>query len=134
MDIRYRIRISPIWAIIATGPETPSTLYSALIRTGPKSYRPRLRLLRPNSRAQINTSPATESSLPPGEAKRGRQRESREQTEMAPPLHQRALLLFPLVFLLLLLLAPPRADAWGKEGHIMVCKIAEVAPNSCPPG
>lgn len=41
---------------------------------------------------------------------------------------QRALLLFPLVFLLLL--APPLAGAWGKEGHIMVCKIAEVAPDS----
>ncbi|CAD6232464.1 unnamed protein product [Miscanthus lutarioriparius] len=41
---------------------------------------------------------------------------------MAP--HQRVLLLFPLVFFLLLL-APHRADAWGKEGHIMVCKIAE---------
>jgi hypothetical protein len=54
---------------------------------------------------------------------------------MAPPPHQRALLLFPLVFLLLLLLlAPTPTDAWGKEGHIMVCKIAEVAPNSCPPG
>ena len=50
---------------------------------------------------------------------------------MAPPPHhhQRTLLLFPLVFLLL---APPRADAWGKEGHIMVCKIAEVAPDSTP--
>jgi hypothetical protein len=48
---------------------------------------------------------------------------------MAP--HQRVLLPFPLVFLLLLLLVvPPRADAWGKEGHIMVCKIAEVAPDS----
>jgi hypothetical protein len=47
---------------------------------------------------------------------------------MAP--YQRVLLLFPLVFLLLLLVAPPRADAWGKEGHIMVCKIAEVAPDS----
>ena len=45
------------------------------------------------------------------------------------PHHQRVPLLFPLVFLLLLL-APPRADAWGKEGHIMVCKIAEVAPDS----
>ena len=45
---------------------------------------------------------------------------------MAP--HQRVLLLFPLVFFLLL--APHRADAWGKEGHIMVCKIAEVAPYS----
>ncbi|PAN32046.1 hypothetical protein PAHAL_5G459000 [Panicum hallii] len=45
---------------------------------------------------------------------------------MAPPPHQRALLLFPLVFLLLLLLlAPTPTDAWGKEGHIMVCKIAE---------
>ncbi|CAO2209130.1 unnamed protein product [Urochloa humidicola] len=43
---------------------------------------------------------------------------------MASPPHRRALLLLPLVFLLLLL-APPRADAWGKEGHIMVCKIAE---------
>jgi len=50
---------------------------------------------------------------------------------MAPPPHhhQRTLLLFPLVFLLL---APPRADAWGKEGHIMVCQIAEVAPDSTP--
>ena len=48
---------------------------------------------------------------------------------MAPPPRQRALLLFPLVFLLL---APPRADAWGKEGHIMVCQIAEVAPDSTP--
>ncbi|PWZ11495.1 Endonuclease 4 [Zea mays] len=43
---------------------------------------------------------------------------------MAPHHQQRALLLFPLVFLLLLL-APPLAGAWGKEGHIMVCKIAE---------
>lgn len=44
---------------------------------------------------------------------------------MAP--HPRALLLLPLAVLLLASLPPPRADAWGKEGHIMVCKIAEVA-------
>ncbi|XP_062192251.1 endonuclease 2-like [Phragmites australis] len=41
---------------------------------------------------------------------------------MAP--HVRALLLFPLV-VLLASVSPPGADAWGKEGHIMVCKIAE---------
>jgi hypothetical protein len=38
----------------------------------------------------------------------------------------------PLLLLLLVALlaasAPRRADAWGKEGHIMVCKIAEVRP------
>jgi hypothetical protein len=37
-----------------------------------------------------------------------------------------ALLLLPLA-VLLASLSPPRADAWGKEGHIMLCKIAEVA-------
>jgi hypothetical protein len=37
------------------------------------------------------------------------------------------LLLLPLAVLLLASLSPPRADAWGKEGHIMLCKIAEVA-------
>ena len=32
----------------------------------------------------------------------------------------------PLLLLLLVALLAASADAWGKEGHIMVCKIAEV--------
>ncbi|KQK19751.1 uncharacterized protein LOC104581657 [Brachypodium distachyon] len=39
-----------------------------------------------------------------------------EAGKIAPPL---------LLLLLVLLLAAGRADAWGKEGHIMVCKTAE---------
>lgn len=34
--------------------------------------------------------------------------------------------LFLPIFLLSILSAPPSSLGWGKEGHIMVCKIAEV--------
>ena len=43
---------------------------------------------------------------------------------MAAPRPQQQLLL--LIVTLLAASAPRRADAWGKEGHIMTCKIAEV--------
>jgi hypothetical protein len=43
---------------------------------------------------------------------------------MAAPRPQQLLLL--LLVSLLAACAPRRADAWGKEGHIMTCKIAEV--------
>jgi hypothetical protein len=42
---------------------------------------------------------------------------------MAAPRPQQLLLLL----LLVSLLAARRAEAWGKEGHIMTCKIAEVS-------
>jgi hypothetical protein len=45
---------------------------------------------------------------------------------MVAPRPQKLLLL-----LLVSLLAARRAEAWGKEGHIMTCKIAEV--RSLPP-
>ena len=42
---------------------------------------------------------------------------------MAAPRPQQLLLL-----LLVSLLAARGTDAWGKEGHIITCKIAEVSP------
>ncbi|XP_072980065.1 endonuclease 2-like [Typha angustifolia] len=36
-----------------------------------------------------------------------------------------ALLLFLLIILLSMIAGAPRSDAWGKEGHFMVCKIAQ---------
>jgi hypothetical protein len=44
---------------------------------------------------------------------------------MAAPRPQQLLLL-----LLVSLLAARRTAAWGKEGHIITCKIAEVRPSS----
>lgn len=37
-----------------------------------------------------------------------------------------ALLLFVQIVLFSLIARAPNLDAWGKEGHYMVCKIAEV--------
>jgi hypothetical protein len=45
---------------------------------------------------------------------------------MAAPRPQQLLLLL----LLVSLLAARRAEAWGKEGHIMTCKIAEVSSSA----
>jgi hypothetical protein len=50
---------------------------------------------------------------------------------MAAPRPQQLLLL--LLVSLLAASAPRRADAWGKEGHIMTCKIAEVRCCLLPP-
>ncbi|KAM0880156.1 hypothetical protein ACQ4PT_033784 [Festuca glaucescens] len=55
--------------------------------------------------------------------KQGRTPEQSRGSKMAAPRPQQLLLL--LLVSLLAASAPRRADAWGKEGHIMTCKIAE---------